>query len=216
MQSERSNLYLKSNVYWREPNTRLIADRAFTNLVRGRKAVSKLLTLLGVPVDQQRHYNAHVQNLQRKGTITWVQVSTLETHIQCGECLLVPSGITFTGGLDFRCDRGCAGPRPKQPIIPKHEVEQERPRVTTRKSLHRRLRVPVDLAKGLMGRRLQDDLDWAIEACKGRAPRIPWGRSDGVGVTVEIDASLAKRYSDTELNAFLTFGLQKRKASPDR
>ena len=101
----KSNLCLKSNVYIRDPNKRLVQDLTFIRKMRGASAVHKLLDWFSVPRRSRRHDDPEIEKLVRDGRLTVAQQNALEWELRCLRCESIPCGITFKGNYEFRCDR---------------------------------------------------------------------------------------------------------------
>jgi hypothetical protein len=182
----RSNLRIRSNVYWRNLDKPLAEDRSFTRLVRGRDAIAKLFGRLGIPAGHRSASSPFVQGLLRQGTITPAQVKTLEWHTPCSRCGTIPCGLTFDNRVEFRCeDAGC----------------------TSRATLGRVLAIPVSCVERLRDHNPSECLLRGIEACAGAPPSVEPDRGPKVRVSVVLDAAIAERYLDEELAAFLIHGL---------
>lgn len=101
----KSNLCLKSNVYIRDPNKRVVQDLAFICKMRGAAAVHKLLDWFSVPRRNRRPDDLEIEKLVRQGKLTPAQQNALTWELRCLICDSIPCGITFKGKYEFRCDR---------------------------------------------------------------------------------------------------------------
>lgn len=185
----KSNLRLRSNVYVRRPGVALGDDDNFVRHVRGGGAVRQLLGMLGVPPDRHRHDDPEVIRLVRQGKLTRAQLNTLRWEVRCVECGCLPSGLTFRGEIDFRCDTaGCALRKTPVRSVP---VSDRALQTHTR------------------GGGFTELLERAVRECSGEPPEVrhepPFSR-----VTVRVAPAADWLYTDEELSAFLTFALLNR------
>jgi hypothetical protein len=101
----KSNLRLRSNVYVRDPDKRLLQDIAFISKMRGAAAIHKLLDWFAVPKGNRRRDDPEIEKLVRQGKLTLAQQNALGWELRCLICDSIPCGISFKGKFEFRCNR---------------------------------------------------------------------------------------------------------------
>src|SRR5215510_10424215 len=101
----KSNLCLRSNVYLRDPNSRLVHDMTFVHKIRGVGAVHKLLDWYAVPRGNRRPGDPEIERLVRMGKLTKAQQTALAWELRCVRCDSIPCGVNFHGAFEFRCER---------------------------------------------------------------------------------------------------------------
>ncbi len=182
---ERSNLRIRSNVYWRDQGRTIVEDRKLTSLFRGRAAVKQLLSRLGVPPSEHTSSSTLVRQLVRQGAVTQAQARSLDWHTACARCGEIPCGLTFDGRVEMRCAvADCVA----------------------RKTVGRALAIPVDLVELLAGGDPSERLVHAIERCGG----VPPAAVSPHGPKVRIPVAPHRRSPiviSTTSSAFLAHGL---------
>jgi len=188
---KRSNLRLRSNVHFRNPQLRLQEDHQFLPQVRGYAGVCALLRSFGLQPHQLRHDDAEVLRLVRIGKLTRAQQEVLKLGVSCSSCGSIPCGVDFRGEYKFVCD---------QPGCGNHTHAQ-----TKAVMIRHRMRVPSSILRGYQGS-LGEALSRAIRQCNGLPPAINLPALDALTV-IEINPSAARQYTDEQLAAFLVYGI---------
>ena len=182
----KSNLRLRSNVYYRRSGVALQQDEAFVQHVRGR-AVLKLLGMYGIPTERRRHNDPEVLNLLRQGKLTQRQLNTIKWELRCIRCDCIPIGLSFTGSVEFRCkESGCTQSRySTRTVLVPDAIRCEYPPLTDKDEI----------------------LRTAIRMCHGVPPDVTL-EPPRTRLIVRVPNTMDWLYSDSELSAFFTFGLQ--------
>jgi len=185
---KRSNLQSRSNVYLRQPGTRLRDDNEFLRRVRGLAAIRKMLGLFGLQPAQQRHDASEVLRLVALGKLTATQRNALKWELACARCESIPCGETFEGKFEFRCDRAdCLSKQTPSDFVV------------------RRILVPISdlqLCRNDVGKVLSQ----TIEQCRGNAPEADL-QPPFHSLPIRVSPNLDRLYSDQQLAAFLVYGI---------
>jgi hypothetical protein len=186
----RSNLHTRSNVYPRRPELRLKDDHEFSQLVRGHAAIRKLMRMLDVPPNNQRHDDPLVTRLIEEGKLTIPQKNALKWELPCSACNSIPCGLNFNGKLEFRCLlHQC-------PSIESTTVPYEK----------KQLVAPQTVLQQAHGIDFDYALSWAIQQCQGVPPIIAFD-SPPVRITLKVSSDASALYTDKQLAAFLVYGI---------
>jgi hypothetical protein len=191
----RSNLRLKSNVYVRNTSLELRDDEAFVHQVRGESAVRRLLGMYGIPPERRSHSDSEVIGLLTRGRLTQRQLNTIKWGLPCVRCGCIPIGVTFGDVVESRCDEpGCVQrTMPVRPIlIPESVVRDHAPFSS-------------------WGQILSD----AIQSCGG-VPPAPSCDQPTLRIAVRIAPTAEWIYTDSELSAFIIYGLKNQRLNHAR
>jgi hypothetical protein len=188
---KKSNLRTISNVYLRQPGTRLKDDRAFSRQVRGRTAIRELMKMLGVPPNNQRHDDPLVTQLVEEGKLTIAQKNALKWELPCAACNSIPCGLNFNGELEFRC------PAPQCSSV----------EVTVAPYVIKKLVAPIAVLQQARAMDFGEALSWAIEQCHGSIPQTIEFDSPPVQITLRISSAAGAQYTERQLAAFLVYGI---------
>lgn len=161
-------------------------DETFVRQVRG-SAVLKLLGMYGIPIGHRRHNDPEVLNLLRQGKLTQRQLNTIKWELRCIQCDCIPIGLSFQGSVDFRCNEpGCIQSRSAvRPVLVPDAILTEYPPKTN----------------------LEQILANAICICDGVPPNVSLDPPRTRRV-VRVPNTQDWLYSESELSAFITFGLK--------
>lgn len=187
----KSNLRTRSNVYPRRPVARLRDDLAFSRQARGRAAIRKLMEMLGVPPNNQRHDDPLVTRLVEEGKLTVAQKNALKWELPCAACNSIPCGLNFKGELEFRC------PAPQCSSV----------EATAAPHVNKQLVAPSEVLRHAQAIDLGEALNWAIEQCNGIPPTFEFD-SPPARIPLKVSSIADAQYTDKQLAAFLVYGIQ--------
>lgn len=183
----RSNLNLRSNVYLRKRSVALQNDEAFLGQVRGESAVGKLLGMYGIPGGHRRHSDSEVIALFRQNKLTQRQLNTIKWELRCIRCDCIPVGVSFRDVVEFRCSEpGCAqSSTPVRSVLIPDSILAGHPPTTGWEQI----------------------LSGAIQSCRGVLPEFST-EQPRTRIVVRVAPTADWLYSDSELSAFIVYGLK--------
>jgi hypothetical protein len=186
----KSNLRTRSNIYPRRPELRLKDDHEFSPQVRGHAAIRKLIEMMGIPPGNRMHDDPLVMRLIEAGKLTIAQKNALKWELPCAACNSIPCGLTFNGELEFRC------PMPQCSSI----------EVITVPYVNKQLAAPISVLRQARGIDFGDALSWAIEQCQDGPPPLEIDSPPAL-IPLRVSSDASVRYTDTQLAAFLVYGI---------